>query len=86
MCSQGSPLRLSFLFVPHSDRDCKKLTECEEGKSYESTAATVTSDRECTALTVCKEGEEETEAPTPTSDRKCRDPNVGRNCSCGRFI
>jgi len=63
-----------------SDRDCKKLTECEEGKSYESTAATVTSDRECTALTVCKEGEEETEAPTPTSDRKCRDPNAS-GCS-----
>jgi hypothetical protein len=62
--------------LSNSDRVCATLTECKKDEEYQSETQTATTDRECKALTVCKDNEEETEAPTPTSDRECFDPDV----------
>eukprot|EP00054_Salpingoeca_dolichothecata_P028325 m.214394 g.214394 ORF g.214394 m.214394 type:complete len:6684 (-) comp26186_c0_seq6:25-20076(-) len=60
-----------------SDRSCTALVECNLDTHFVSVEATPTSQRQCQLLTVCGEGQEQSVAPTRTSDRQCRDCPAG---------
>ena len=59
--------------TPTSDRQCQSQTECdlENNAQFISEAPTPYSDRVCRDTTVCNGAQNETVAPTATSDRGC---------------
>merc|ERR1740138_1733485 len=71
---------LEYISVPHTvdtDHTCTAVTNCVDGKEYETRSPTKQSNRECAALVVCDEPAEfEVVGATAVSDRACQETTV----------